>query len=730
MNCRIVLLIVLILVQTVQIAQSQSTLDSLGALLEKSRRNSNDQVNMLILMSRELQDKSKERALLYAQQALLTSERLNYLRGMADALYYIALSYEGLDNYAKALNYYAKSLKFYNNARNFPGEAIALKTIGQLHFSFGDYSQALDYFLRSLEIFERLNDSTGIASSYLNIGLSYYTNQDYIKALDNYQKALEIAQSQKALILIGDIYDAIADAQKARKNYAQAREYHQQAITLFLRLDNQRRLGRAYYGIGTVYKEIGRENDALASYLRAKQIQEEIKDNPGLSNSYMGISDVYLASGNTQRAIDYLNFSLALVKELNNKELAKSNYERLSQAYEVAGNLDKSLEYHKLFKAYNDSIYNQYKLALVAGLQTRFQLKDSEREIRTKQQRIDILTQMSVEQGRSIQIKDDDIHKQSIIIIASVIVIILTVILVIVLYRAHQRDLRANAMLRSRNEKIKKQNQEIEEKNKQLFEAFLKISDSIRYAETVQKAILPDESKLNDLLNEYFVISRAKEIVSGDFYWVSKLGDKTLLAVVDCTGHGVSGGFTSMIGHTLLNEIINQHQIDEPSTILELLNKGITSVIENQFQDIAIGMEACLVVIEPIPDKKEHVKISYAGAKRPLYSIKQNGIPGHKVEELRGDRQPIGLVLDNDRTYTTHEIVIHKGSLLYLTSDGFIDQANPNNKRFGTPRLKKILLENSAKSLSEQKLLLEKMLEEHQKDASQRDDITILGVKV
>ena len=265
-----------------------------------------------------------------------------------------------------------------------------------------------------------------------------------------------------------------------------------------------------------------------------------------------------------------------------------------------------------------------------------------------------------------------------------------------------------------------------------MVQTFIKITDSIRYAETIQKSILPSHEKMGQLLDEYFVISKAKEVVSGDFYWISKIDNKIFTAVVDCTGHGVTGGFMTMIGHTLLNDIINQNKVYDPSKILEMLNKGVVNIIERQIQEVAIGMEVSLCVIEPLNSDENKVKITYGGAKRPLFLLGNNGHQqqGNEITEIKGDRQPVGFFLDTNRVYSCEEIILDKGSIIYMTSDGVTDLSNPDNKRFGTPRLKKILKEIAPKNLIEQRVHLETIMKNFQASAKQRDDITIMGVKV
>ncbi|MCK4358181.1 MAG: PAS domain S-box protein [Candidatus Cloacimonetes bacterium] len=253
----------------------------------------------------------------------------------------------------------------------------------------------------------------------------------------------------------------------------------------------------------------------------------------------------------------------------------------------------------------------------------------------------------------------------------------------------------------------------IEEKNEN-------IMSSIRYAKRIQQAILPVDEIIHKILLEHFVIFKPREIVSGDFYWFSKTEE--LIAVVDCTGHGVPGAFMSMIGNSLLNKIVNEDKIFDPAIILENLHDGVRFSLkqESEETDTHDGMDACLCLYDPISRK-----VTFAGAKRPLYYINNS-----KLIEIKGDRKPVGgKQKEEKRIFTNKEIDIQPGDIIYLTTDGLADQNNSKGIKYGSRRLKEFLLEHSKLSLSEQKEALLIDLNKFQGDEPQRDDILIIGIR-
>jgi PAS domain S-box-containing protein len=258
------------------------------------------------------------------------------------------------------------------------------------------------------------------------------------------------------------------------------------------------------------------------------------------------------------------------------------------------------------------------------------------------------------------------------------------------------------------------------------------ISGSIRYAKTIQQAILPIKENMEKLFRT-FTIFRPKDVVSGDFYWFSRVpaqnGDKEqiLVATIDCTGHGVPGAFMSMIGNRLMNEIVNERRITKPNEILKYLDEGVKKALKQDQTDNNDGMDVCLVNIRK--NGKNKLDLSFAGAKRPLF-YKTNG--SNEIKILRGTRRSIGGARSkrNKEVFINQDIELEKGDLIYLTSDGLMDQNAPDRKRFGTEKFIQLLEECSSLPLAEQKRNIEFALDSYQQNEEQRDDVTILGIQL
>jgi len=275
---------------------------------------------------------------------------------------------------------------------------------------------------------------------------------------------------------------------------------------------------------------------------------------------------------------------------------------------------------------------------------------------------------------------------------------------------------------------IENQKNELEIKNDLLRTINENINASIRYAQTIQQALLPDLKKLSTY--ETFIIFKPRDIVSGDFYWFTQIIENLVVydffAVVDCTGHGVPGAFMSMIGNSLLNEIVNEKRILATNKILDILNFRIIGALNQEITANTDGMDVCLVRIEKSADDFE---INFSGAKRPLFYYSSEK---KEVKQISGDRRSIGGIIPKQKYgfFNSTSLKLKKGDIIYLSSDGYVDQNSFDRKRIGTPRFVQIISDNSGKSMIEQQNEYETFITEYKKEEEQRDDITVLGIKL
>ena len=280
-----------------------------------------------------------------------------------------------------------------------------------------------------------------------------------------------------------------------------------------------------------------------------------------------------------------------------------------------------------------------------------------------------------------------------------------------------------NEELLQQREEIVSQRDFIQQRNKELANAHQQVSQSIRYASQIQQALLPQEGHLEGYFAEAFVINEPRDIVSGDFYWFYQEGAVAFLAVVDCTGHGVPGAFMSMIGYTLLKQIIVEKKIGHLPDILEQLDREVIAALRQRDTHNRDGMDLCLCCFER---QGAEVLLSFAGAKRPLYVCRQE-----KWQELPATRRHIGgMQVLHQTPFKMHELRLQKGDKLLFTTDGLTDIANLQRQKFGSRRLKSLLEAQAKASLQELALQLRQEMKIFAAQAQQRDDILVLAVEI
>ncbi|MBN2668932.1 MAG: SpoIIE family protein phosphatase [Bacteroidales bacterium] len=319
--------------------------------------------------------------------------------------------------------------------------------------------------------------------------------------------------------------------------------------------------------------------------------------------------------------------------------------------------------------------------------------------------------------------------------------------------KSHQQIQEKNESLNQLIEEVSSQRDEIEaqidkievQRNK-IEEIHNEISQSIDYAQRLQKSVFPKEEALKPYVSDYFALLKPKDKVSGDFYWWSHVENYTVITATDCTGHGVPGAYMSMLGISFLREIVNKEYITHPGVILRKLRKEIVKVLnqKGELGEQKDGMDMALVSIQ-----KDTYMVQYSGANNPLYIVTQREIDFQNNErakqfiptkdipdctsylyEIRPDKMPIAYYDKMDK-FLNHEIQLQKGDQIYLFSDGFADQfGGDKGKKFKYKAFKCLLLENAKKSMAEQKQIIEQTFETWKGSFEQIDDVVILGVKL
>ncbi len=296
-----------------------------------------------------------------------------------------------------------------------------------------------------------------------------------------------------------------------------------------------------------------------------------------------------------------------------------------------------------------------------------------------------------------------------------IIIITLTIALLLIYLKKIRRENRERELI---SKQILEQKEELIIKNKN-------ITDSINYAKRIQSALMPPDKLFKSVFPDSFILHIPKDIVSGDFYWLSKVEDRTFVAAVDCTGHGVPGAFMSIIGVELFRNITSVEGIKQPAQILTSLNNAFQKIFHDQeiisFRD---GMDLAFCSFDI-----KNMKVEYAGAFNPMYLIRENNI-----YEYKGDRFSVGLERPDEyktNGFTNHQIPLKGGDIIYIFSDGFADQfGGPEGKKYKYRRFRHLLLGIHQLPMARQHEYLEKSILNWKGSLDQVDDILVIGIKI
>jgi serine phosphatase RsbU (regulator of sigma subunit) len=331
------------------------------------------------------------------------------------------------------------------------------------------------------------------------------------------------------------------------------------------------------------------------------------------------------------------------------------------------------------------------------------------------------------EQEGKIKLQLATLEKQKLIIYFIVFALLLVSFLGYYIYRSYKIKKEANIRLEEKNRIISMQKDEIaqqrdlaEAQRDQIAYQKKHITDSIMYAKRIQTALIPSLELFSDKL-EHFVLYKPLAIVSGDFYWVTTQGNKQVIIAADCTGHGVPGAFMSMLGVTLLNEIVNGKHILMPDQIIENLREGVIKSLKQVAEEESIkdGMDIAVCVV----DFDENA-LYYAGANNPLYLVRNS-----ELTHYRADKMPAAIHYKM-HPFTLHRIDLQKGDAFYIFSDGYSDQfGGPNQKKFMSNQLKETLVKIAGEPMLKQGEKLNEIFEGWRGDSSQVDDVTLIGVR-
>ena len=651
--------------------------------------------------------------------------------------------------------------------------------------NLGNPQKSLEYCRPLLELYKKLKMPERVAVIYSRLAINY----EYLNLPDSifhyHNKALQVYEDLNDTLNIANSYCEIAASNADLSFYKTAEEYFRKAFAMDSAIGNKIGMARDYSGIGLVVSEYFIPNDyskiksgitflkiAADGFEKAKIDKDDIQNIiyeymtfSHLANAYIKYAEVG-GRDYADSCLLYLNKIGSFFEDIEYNGMVWQNQyvlvkhliynQKYDEALRIMLDLETKLDNGELDREISSFYYELYLLYIKQGdyqnaciaLRKHYEKRLTEVNDNALASAANAKTEQALMYERKITTAEK--QKMRIAISSLILGLILVLVVIGLIIRVLILKKRANAELLEKNailseqkeeisaqrDEIEAQRDEIEAQRDHIEEQSKEIQASINYARRIQRSMLPPNETITHIFPDHFLLYKPRDIVSGDYYWVGQFGDNKICIVADCTGHGVPGGFLSVLGMSNLNYIVGQDVC--PDVILNRLREAIISNLrqrdnspsalqeeEDSVSDFfrsSDGMDAVVYIVN-----ERQMTLTFAGANNPLVLIR-----GDEIQVLKGDRMPVGIYARLNPFQST-TIDIQKGDCIYTFSDGFQDQFEDGgvNNKFSARRLRQLLLEIHQQPMAEQKEILNRTFEQWRGPAdNQTDDVVIMGVRI
>ena len=680
---------------TTAYTQATTKTDSLQKVFEKHQKKDTTAVLIMVEIAQTLKDIETNQSFQWAKRADSLSQKIKYLKGEMKSKSIMSWSY----------------------------------------YQLGNYDLCFDFALKALKIAEIINDNAERVVILNSLGAAYYSQDNYQTALESFKKAYQIADKNQFYAQAGRSLNNAAFMLSKKKDFDEAEKIANQALEHNLKYKEYVFASVSLRTLGDIAMQREKYDKAEKYYQKSYTLCKDSKSNILIINVILRLGKVNKSRKEYNKAIAYLLETEKLSAQYSYRDELLESYQFLSSSFKENKQIENAYSYLEKYNSLYDSIYNDKNAK-------RIQLLSSQFESEKKQAQIELLNKEKIIQEEYIQI-------QKLVNYGLAVGLFFVLGAAIYVFYNYQEKQKMNAILTTQKAELTQKNEEVEVQaeeltqtnnailaaNEEISKKNISITASINYAQKIQSALLPSSSTLNQLLGEksHFLLYKPKDILSGDFYWVSTPAQdgSFCLVLADCTGHGVPGALMSIIGCELLHQIVNMTQVYSPTEILLQLRTELTKVLhqkeeQNQIQN-QDGMDLVVLRID-----KTNQKVYFSGAINSLYYI-QPAISS-QLQEIKGDKIIIGgRHKKENNTYKLTEIDTSTPTFFYLTTDGFKDQfGGRNNKKYSPKKLREKLQSIYNQPLDVQKNSLTNEIEKWQEEGNEKqtDDIALFGFVV
>jgi serine phosphatase RsbU (regulator of sigma subunit) len=586
----------------------------------------------------------------------------------------------------------SKALKNLTNAENRGyerGIAHSKLIFASCNFLQSRIDIAIEYLNDAFRWFDGKKAEPGYAKALLLKGNIFESFGEYEKTLQFWLEAYNLSQDNLDREAEGESCNQLGLIYSRLCNYSKAIEFFEKGLSIRENLGDENGAASSLNRLGMVLRQIKRYDESLDHYFRSLEIRKKNRQVSAIPWTLLGIASTYEEQKKLREALDYFEQGMKSSDKRCSLQCIMGSgriYGKMGDSERAIEKLEKSLNMAMELRAI--SLVAEAYSALADYYETSGDAASS-----LKYHKLYYKTRESVQ-------SDEAQNRLRNIEIA----------------HAVEKSEQEKEIYRLRNVELKEAYDIIEENNRE-------ITASINYASRIQRAMLPAPEEIEGLDNNYFILFKPKDIVSGDFYWFNTTVNKLFVVAGDCTGHGVPGALMSMLGISFLEEIVNYRKITESGRILDELRKEVQNALRQKGskQEAKDGMDISLCVID-----KSKKKLQYSGAYNNLYLVRNN-----ELIEFPADRMPIAVFDMTGESFKTNKIEIRKNDIIYMHSDGYVDQfGGPNNKKYKCASLKSFLLSIHKLPMLKQQQRLDEEFISWKGTNNQTDDVVIVGLKI
>lgn len=620
-------------------------------------------VKRLVNLSNNLSNADFKNAIQYANDALDLASKINYVKGKSKAYNSLADAYWFHSDYEKAQQYYFKAYRINDSLHDQKAVAFSLYNIGWILCIQQHNYESDKYLYQSLQIYQSIRDTNGLLSIY-NALASYYVDR------------------------------SINDT-ATKQYFDSAIVYFNKGIHYAKQSKSFTNLGKFYGNMGDLFYQQKDYNSAMYYNTKSLEIHQKIQDSSSIIISLLNIGLCEMQTNHVNEAIAKFRVTYSFTKRHDIKDIRIIALHSLAQCNYKLGKYKEGFDAYQEYVDLKEKIDKEAYSTSISDLQSTYSLEKSEANVE------------KLKQANEIQELKN--KKNTYFIIGLLVVALIVILVAVLLFKQNKQKQLTNIQLKEQNHVIAEKKQEID--------------NSIQYAKGIQQAILPDISELTNQFKESFVYYKPKDVVSGDFYWFSKVHDNFYCIAADCTGHGVPGALMSIIGIDKIVQAVFEKKIEDPGKILSYLNQQIKKVLK-QHSDESKQMDGMDIAL--LKFNNDLSEVEFSGANRPLFLVREG-----LLSEFKADKTAIAGFTPDNQEFSITKVALQKNDSIFIFTDGYADQfGGDEGKKFMSKNLKNLLISISHLSCIEQKQKIEIAFNDWKKSYEQVDDVLIIGMKI